>query len=74
MPDTGTMDEYCMRLNIFRNPFIDVQARFLLDAHADGIRKQTEDYWRNAIADEIMRDFAYLPNITIIAEKIRKHG
>ena len=40
--------------NIFRNPFVDVQVRMLLDSYDDGLRKQTESYWRNKIADEIL--------------------
>ena len=42
-----------MKLNIFRNPFIDVQVRMFLDSYDDGLRKQTESYWRNKIASEI---------------------
>ena len=46
-----------MRFNIFRNPFIDVQVGMLLSSFDDGIRKQTESYWREVISKEIM-DYA----------------
>ena len=42
-----------MRFNIFRNPFIDAQAAYLMDNFDQAVRNQTEDYWRKTIADEI---------------------
>ena len=42
-----------MRINIFRNRNIDAQVGYFLDVYDYGLRKQTEDYWRNAIAIEI---------------------
>ena len=41
------------KINIFRNPFIDTQVGMLVDAYEDGLRKQTEEYWRKTIAQEI---------------------
>lgn len=42
-----------MRINIFRNPFIDVQAGYLLDSLTDARRKETEEYWTEAILNRI---------------------
>lgn len=42
-----------MRLNVFRNPFIDVQVSMILDNFDQAIRNQTEEYWRTVIAEEI---------------------
>ncbi len=42
-----------MRLNVFRNPFIDVQVSMILDNFDQAVRNQTEDYWRKTIAMEI---------------------
>jgi hypothetical protein len=41
-----------MKINIFRNPFIDAQVGFLIDSYEDGLRKQTESYWRKVIDKE----------------------
>lgn len=41
------------RLNIFRNHNIDAQVGYLMDAYDQGLRKQTETYWRDTIAAEI---------------------
>ena len=46
-----------MRFNIFRNPFVDAQVSMLLGSFDDGIRKQTEQYWRDKISQEIV-DYA----------------
>lgn len=42
-----------MRINIFRNPFVDSQVSFLLDNLDEARKKQTEEYWRAKITDEI---------------------
>ena len=42
-----------MKFNIFRNPFVDNQVKYLMDSFDGGMRKQTEDYWRRTIAEEI---------------------
>jgi len=42
-----------MKFNIFRNPNIDKQVKNLLDKFEDEINKQTEEYWRTVIAEEI---------------------
>lgn len=43
-----------MRLNIFRNPHIDAQVGYLVDAHQDALRNQTKNYWTEKISQEIM--------------------
>lgn len=43
-----------MKFNIFRNPFVDAQVGMLLGSFDDGIRKQTESYWRDTISKEII--------------------
>ena len=43
-----------MKLNIFRNPFIDAQVKFILDAFDDVKKRETEDYWRTTIVNEIL--------------------
>ena len=43
-----------MRVNIFRNPFVDAQVSMLLGSFDDGIRNQTEQYWREKISQEII--------------------
>jgi hypothetical protein len=43
-----------INLNIFRNPFIDSQVGYLIDSYENGLRKQTESYWRNTIANELL--------------------
>lgn len=43
-----------MRFNIFRNPFVDAQVSMLLGSFDDGIRNQTEQYWREKISQEII--------------------
>ena len=60
-----------MRFNIFRNPLIDVQVSMLMDTFDDSIRKQTENYWRNTIAKEVLECFTNLENIQVVTEKIR---
>ena len=40
-------------------------------AWQDGIRKNTEEYWRAKIAAEILTKFPYASNIDIIAKEIR---
>jgi hypothetical protein len=39
--------------NIFRNPYVDVQARMLVDNFEQAVRNQSEEYWRDEIAKEI---------------------
>lgn len=41
-----------MKINIFRNPFVDAQVGYLLDSMVDARRKETEGYWREAISRE----------------------
>ena len=60
-----------MRFNIFRNPLIDVQVSMLMDTLDDAVRKQTEDYWRNTIAREVLEYFPNIDNIQVVTEKIR---
>lgn len=43
-----------MRINIFRNSFVDVQVGMLLDSLDHARRKETEDYWRKTIYQEIL--------------------
>lgn len=43
-------------------------------AYEDGIRKQTEEYWRAKIAGEVLRKFPYSYNIEIIAQEIRTNN
>lgn len=42
-----------MRINIFRNPFIDVQVNMLLDSLDSARRKETESYWTETILNRI---------------------
>ena len=42
-----------MRLNIFRNPFIDAQIGYLMDTMIDARRKETEDYWTEQFANRL---------------------
>ncbi len=42
-----------MRINIFRNPFMDAQVGYFLDSMIDARRKETEEYWRTVIVNEI---------------------
>jgi len=44
-----------INLNIFRNPFIDAQIGYLIDSYEGGLRKQTESYWRETIANDILK-------------------
>lgn len=62
------------KFNIFRNPFIETQVGYLLDAYDDGLRKQTEEYWRTKIAGEVLTKFPYAANINVIAEQIRTNN
>lgn len=41
-----------MKINIFRNPFIDAQAGYLMDMMIDARRKETESYWRAVLEKE----------------------
>ena len=49
-----------MKLNIFRNPFIDAQVGYFLDSLVDARRKETEAYWRNKITEEILSGLSYI--------------
>jgi len=42
-----------VRFNVFRNPYVDVQARMLVDNFEQAVRNQSEEYWRDEIAKEI---------------------
>lgn len=42
-----------MRINIFRNPFVDAQVSMLLDSLDSARRKETEDYWTETILNRI---------------------
>jgi hypothetical protein len=42
-------------------------------AYEDGLRKQTEEYWRGKIAGEVLRKFPHTPNVEIIAKEIREN-
>lgn len=42
-----------MRINIFRNPFVDTQVGYLLDSMVDARRKETESYWTETILNRI---------------------
>ena len=35
-----------MKINIFRNPFIDAHVGYFIDSMIDARRKETEEYWR----------------------------
>lgn len=50
-----------MRINIFRNPFIDVQVGYLIDNLVDARRKETEAYWRETITKEILEHIDWIP-------------
>lgn len=50
-----------MRLNIFRNPFIDTQVGYLIDSMVDARRKETEAYWRTTIVNEIRTRIKEIP-------------
>ena len=43
-----------MRLNIFRNPFMDAQVGYFLDSMIDARRKETEAYWREVVTKEVL--------------------
>jgi hypothetical protein len=45
-----------VKINIFRNPFIDAQAGYLIDMMVDARRKETEAYWREVLAKEHEED------------------
>ena len=59
------------RFNIFCNPFIEAQVGYLLDTYDAALRKQTEEYWRQTIAREIIETFPYMANIELVESKIR---
>lgn len=61
-----------MRFNIFRNPFIDTQVAILMENYDSAIRNQTEEYWRDAIAQEVLQDFYSLAGIEDVVRTIRK--
>jgi hypothetical protein len=42
-----------VRLNIFRNPFIDARVEILMDSFDKALYSQTEEYWRGVCASEI---------------------
>ena len=42
------------KINIFRNPFIESHVVGILDSYKVSVREETESYWRNKIADEIL--------------------
>lgn len=44
-----------MRFNIFRNKRIDAQVSYLMDNFDSAIAKQTEQYWREKISEEIYK-------------------
>ena len=44
-----------MRFNVFRNPYMDTQARMLVDNFEQAVRNQSEDYWREEISKEIYK-------------------
>ena len=50
-----------MKINIFRNPFIDVQVGYLIDNLVDARRKETESYWREVIVKEILERVESIP-------------
>ena len=50
-----------MRINIFRNPFIDAQVSMLMGTLDDARRRETESYWRTAIVNEILDRIETLP-------------
>ena len=50
-----------MRVNVFRNPFIDAQVSFLMGSLDDARRRETEQYWRTAIVNEILERIDTLP-------------
>lgn len=68
------LDWYNVKLNIFRNPFIDSQVGYLIDSYEDGLRKQTESYWRNKISEEIKRFGLSLDSTIPVSENDIHHG
>ena len=50
-----------MRINIFRNPYIDAQVGMLLDSLDHARRKETEAYWRSMIVKEILQRIEDMP-------------
>lgn len=50
-----------VNFNIFRNPFIDTQVSFLLGTLEDARRRETEQYWRNTIVNEILKKIDSIP-------------
>lgn len=50
-----------MRLNVFRNPFIDAQVSMLMGTLDDARRRETEAYWRTTIVNEILDRIHTLP-------------
>ena len=47
-----------MRLNVFRTPSIYPEIAHMRIAYEDGIRKQTEEYWRGRITEEIRQSLS----------------
>jgi len=46
-----------MKINIFRNPFMDAQVGYLLDSMVDARRKETEAYWREVLKKEMSEEY-----------------
>lgn len=68
-----------MKINIFKNPFVDVQVSMLLDSLDHARRKETEEYWRKEIAAELekwcpefTRDGIACEDCRYNADRIRK--
>lgn len=49
------------RFNIFRNPIIDTQVSMLMDTFDLALRRQTEEYWRTVIVNEILERVENMP-------------
>lgn len=41
-------------------------------AYEDGLRKETEEYWRDTIAREVLEQLPYLQNIDMVVAVIKK--
>lgn len=46
-----------MKINIFRNPFVDAQIGYLMDSMVDARRKETENYWRGILTKEMSDEY-----------------
>lgn len=60
-----------MKFNSFRSLPCDPFISHMRIAYEDGIRKQTEQYWRSKIAGEVLTKFPYASNIDLIVKEIR---